>query len=46
MTPRGDREASNRRRGIGEDERQPEMARLTAEHLDGLERNDFSDFDE
>ena len=28
MTCRGDREASKRRSGIGEDERQPEMARL------------------
>ena len=28
MTCRGDREASKRRSGMGEDERQPEMARL------------------
>ena len=30
MARRGDREASERRSGIGEDERQPEMARLAA----------------
>ena len=30
MTRRGGREASERRRGIGEDERQPVMARLAA----------------
>ena len=30
MTPRGGREASKRRNGIGEDERQPMMARLAA----------------
>ena len=30
MTRRGDKEASERRRGIREDERQPVMARLAA----------------
>ena len=30
MTRRGGREASERRRGIGEDERQPVMAQLAA----------------
>ena len=30
MTRRGGREASERRRGIGDDERQPVMARLAA----------------
>ena len=30
MTRRGGREASERRSGIGDDERQPEMARLAA----------------
>ena len=30
MTRRGDNEASERSRGIGEDERQPVMARLAA----------------
>ena len=30
MTRRGDKEASERKRGIGEDERQPVMARLAA----------------
>ena len=30
MTCRGGKEASERRRGIGEDERQPVMARLAA----------------
>ena len=30
MTCRKDRDASERRRGIGEDERQPVMARLAA----------------
>ena len=30
MTRRGGREASVRRSGIGDDERQPEMMRLTA----------------
>ena len=30
MTRRGGREAPGRRSGIGEDERQPEMARLAA----------------
>ena len=30
MTPRGGRNASERRRGMGEDERQPVMVRLAA----------------
>ena len=30
VTRRGDREVSEKRSGIGEDERQPEMARLAA----------------
>ena len=30
MTRRGGRDASERRSGIGEDERQPEMSRLAA----------------
>ena len=30
MTCRGSKEASERRSGVGEDERQPEMARLAA----------------